>query len=163
MTVLENRYRVLMASFGDSPSGKAWRRRLGKSHEAIVNALVLNFSADLALTPKDLDQEHVGMLLRELWPGRLGDRSPCIGELPDLVLEFLLHVGVEEGVALEWEWRTAVDKCRDEFAAAMRNGDRPRFAGPKLLPHRRPAEKIGRNDPCPCGSGKKYKRCCAKN
>ncbi|MFN5406165.1 SEC-C metal-binding domain-containing protein, partial [Bradyrhizobium sp.] len=20
--------------------------------------------------------------------------------------------------------------------------------------------KIGRNDPCPCGSGKKYKRCC---
>lgn len=23
--------------------------------------------------------------------------------------------------------------------------------------------KIGRNDPCPCGSGKKYKKCCAKN
>lgn len=21
-------------------------------------------------------------------------------------------------------------------------------------------EKIGRNDPCPCGSGKKYKQCC---
>ncbi len=21
--------------------------------------------------------------------------------------------------------------------------------------------KIGRNDPCPCGSGKKYKKCCA--
>jgi uncharacterized protein len=20
--------------------------------------------------------------------------------------------------------------------------------------------KVGRNDPCPCGSGKKYKRCC---
>ncbi|ADU67880.1 YecA family protein [Pantoea sp. At-9b] len=24
------------------------------------------------------------------------------------------------------------------------------------------AEKIGRNDPCPCGSGKKYKQCCMK-
>lgn len=24
-----------------------------------------------------------------------------------------------------------------------------------------PAAKVGRNDPCPCGSGKKYKRCCA--
>jgi uncharacterized protein YchJ len=22
--------------------------------------------------------------------------------------------------------------------------------------------KVGRNDPCPCGSGKKYKRCCGK-
>ncbi len=24
-------------------------------------------------------------------------------------------------------------------------------------------QKIGRNDPCPCGSGKKYKKCCGKN
>ncbi|NLM68159.1 MAG: hypothetical protein GX180_13450, partial [Enterococcus sp.] len=23
-------------------------------------------------------------------------------------------------------------------------------------------QKIGRNDPCPCGSGKKYKRCCGR-
>ena len=23
-------------------------------------------------------------------------------------------------------------------------------------------EKVGRNDPCPCGSGKKYKQCCGK-
>jgi hypothetical protein len=27
-------------------------------------------------------------------------------------------------------------------------------------PYRRPEPKIGRNDPCPCGSGKKYKICC---
>lgn len=26
-----------------------------------------------------------------------------------------------------------------------------------------PPAKIGRNDPCPCGSGKKYKRCCGVN
>ena len=25
---------------------------------------------------------------------------------------------------------------------------------------RGPSEKLGRNDPCPCGSGKKYKKCC---
>ena len=25
------------------------------------------------------------------------------------------------------------------------------------------SKKIGRNDPCPCGSGKKYKKCCGKN
>lgn len=24
-------------------------------------------------------------------------------------------------------------------------------------------EKIGRNDPCPCGSGKKYKKCCGRD
>ena len=27
---------------------------------------------------------------------------------------------------------------------------------------RRTGEKVGRNDPCPCGSGKKYKRCCGR-
>ncbi len=27
---------------------------------------------------------------------------------------------------------------------------------------RRDTPKTGRNDPCPCGSGKKYKKCCAK-
>ncbi len=29
------------------------------------------------------------------------------------------------------------------------------------LPYWRDSPKIGRNDPCPCGSGKKYKKCCA--
>lgn len=30
-------------------------------------------------------------------------------------------------------------------------------------PYVRPNAKIGRNDPCPCGSGKKYKKCCGRN
>ena len=30
-------------------------------------------------------------------------------------------------------------------------------------PKKRADEKIGRNDPCPCGSGKKYKQCCGRN
>ncbi|RMG59373.1 MAG: preprotein translocase subunit SecA [Deltaproteobacteria bacterium] len=28
---------------------------------------------------------------------------------------------------------------------------------------RRKEKKVGRNDPCPCGSGKKYKKCCGRN
>ena len=30
-------------------------------------------------------------------------------------------------------------------------------------PISRSTPKVGRNDPCPCGSGKKYKNCCGKN
>ena len=29
-----------------------------------------------------------------------------------------------------------------------------------VAPVRRDAPKVGRNDPCPCGSGRKYKKCC---
>ena len=32
-----------------------------------------------------------------------------------------------------------------------------------IKPIRRESAKIGRNDPCPCGSGKKYKNCCGQN
>ncbi|MBQ6892711.1 MAG: SEC-C domain-containing protein [Clostridia bacterium] len=37
------------------------------------------------------------------------------------------------------------------------------FAGGKMPQKKVPVrktEKVGRNDPCPCGSGKKYKKCC---
>jgi uncharacterized protein len=37
---------------------------------------------------------------------------------------------------------------------------RARASGAAPAPARRAAPKIGRNDPCPCGSGKKYKQCC---
>jgi len=30
----------------------------------------------------------------------------------------------------------------------------------KVVPFKRHSPKVGRNDPCPCGSGKKYKKCC---
>jgi uncharacterized protein len=34
------------------------------------------------------------------------------------------------------------------------------YAGTPAPESRHKSGKIGRNDPCPCGSGKKYKRCC---
>ena len=36
-------------------------------------------------------------------------------------------------------------------------------AGPAAGPARNSEFKVGRNDPCPCGSGKKYKKCCLKD
>ncbi|MBN2417865.1 MAG: preprotein translocase subunit SecA [Deltaproteobacteria bacterium] len=38
----------------------------------------------------------------------------------------------------------------------MSHGD----AGARMEPVKREGKKVGRNDPCPCGSGKKYKKCC---
>jgi len=43
-------------------------------------------------------------------------------------------------------------------ASPVGAGERP---APKPQPVRA-APRVGRNDPCPCGSGKKYKRCCGK-
>lgn len=37
------------------------------------------------------------------------------------------------------------------------------YDGASDTPYVRGSKKIGRNDPCPCGSGKKYKQCCGRN
>jgi preprotein translocase subunit SecA len=42
-------------------------------------------------------------------------------------------------------------------AGSSQGGRAPRA---KLQPVRRAEGKVGRNEPCPCGSGKKYKKCC---
>jgi preprotein translocase subunit SecA len=47
-----------------------------------------------------------------------------------------------------------------EEAAAEGNGDLAiAEAATRKKPITRPTQKVGRNDPCPCGSGKKYKHC----
>ncbi|MGI6087744.1 MAG: preprotein translocase subunit SecA [Kiritimatiellia bacterium] len=47
---------------------------------------------------------------------------------------------------------------RDGESPALGMGRRP--ARPAPEPVMRTEPKVGRNDPCPCGSGKKYKKCC---
>lgn len=50
-----------------------------------------------------------------------------------------------------------------EIAKFSREDGRWVYAGQvveKVETYHREAPKIGRNDPCPCGSGKKYKKCC---
>jgi uncharacterized protein len=37
---------------------------------------------------------------------------------------------------------------------------RARAADDRVRTHRRAEPRVGRNDPCPCGSGKKFKKCC---
>ena len=85
----------------------------------------------------------------------------------------LSHVQVrrpEEVEALERQRREALE--REKAGAASRH-DEPSAAvdkqesvaaatppGADGRPLRRDGPKVGRNDPCPCGSGKKYKQCC---
>ena len=40
--------------------------------------------------------------------------------------------------------------------------EQSRRAEEKVATYKREEPKVGRNDPCPCGSGKKYKKCCGK-
>ena len=68
---------------------------------------------------------------------------------------------------------SSVSQAASRSAGAQLSGDaaRRQAAGGVMQRHttgqsvtvRRTSPKIGRNDPCPCGSGKKYKMCCGRN
>jgi preprotein translocase subunit SecA len=63
---------------------------------------------------------------------------------------------------------TSVDEIEEAFQRKKRRElDQARMAGSGDLQTVqqvvRGAAKVGRNDPCPCGSGKKYKKCCGAN
>ncbi|HQG30806.1 MAG TPA: YchJ family protein [Deltaproteobacteria bacterium] len=52
-----------------------------------------------------------------------------------------------------------------EMAEFVREDGRWYFNQGKIVPQKqvvRAEEKIGRNEPCPCGSGMKYKKCCGR-
>jgi preprotein translocase subunit SecA len=51
-----------------------------------------------------------------------------------------------------------IQRRQEQEYVMSRGGD-----GAAAAPVKRTGEKVGRNDPCPCGSGKKYKKCCGAN
>lgn len=62
--------------------------------------------------------------------------------------------------------RTIKEDAESSLRKDMNQFEKAGTAMAKSAPVRQPTvndEKVGRNDPCPCGSGKKYKNCCGKN
>ena len=57
------------------------------------------------------------------------------------------------------------EKVAKETSEGFEGGEQQQTKTParSTAPKNANGEKIGRNDPCPCGSGKKYKKCCGFN
>ncbi len=64
-----------------------------------------------------------------------------------------LYYNMQEAKA---KWLYDLPIWEELLTQEQRNAQRKKF----LDAHTRRVEKVGRNEPCPCGSGKKYKHCC---
>ncbi len=76
-----------------------------------------------------------------------------IGRIKEETLGILFRIQLAEPASLE-----EMQKKQDQELVFSGGESGP----PKKKPIRRANEKVGRNDPCPCGSGKKYKKCCGR-
>jgi uncharacterized protein YchJ len=80
------------------------------------------------------------------------DRLMASGYSETTAKEMIASIVVEEVYYVMKEEQTYdVEKYCEKLSKLHSN---PQFV--------RQVEKVGRNEPCPCGSGKKYKKCCGK-
>ena len=122
-----------------------------------------------------VEYKREGMkIFEEMWSG-VGDKvTDLIFKMEQVDPEFLNYLG------RRWQ----LDRARTIHESAPTSGvsAEPELAGvgggaraqqeaainaskgePKHEPMRNTGKKVGRNDPCPCGSGKKYKACCLRS
>lgn len=96
-----------------------------------------------------------------------------LGNLKTEVVKFLSHVQIQrpdEAQQIEQQRREAAEREKLAFQHAQASGLALPGAGddpaqrPEPTPQTftRDQPKVGRNEPCPCGSGKKYKQCHGK-
>ena len=68
-----------------------------------------------------------------------------------------------EAESMSQAHRQAASSMGDSARRTAASGVMQRHTQGQSVTVRRTTPKVGRNDPCPCGSGKKYKQCCGRN
>ena len=105
----------------------------------------------------DMDQMRQGIGLHAY-----AQRDPLIEykfAAYDMFEEMSNHIQ-EDTLKILYRVRIETEAKREEVQKPMfTNKDDSAVKQPK----KRAEDKVGRNDPCPCGSGKKYKQCCGRN
>jgi preprotein translocase subunit SecA len=87
--------------------------------------------------------------------------------IEDKVADTIFKVRLEPGAQTRSVWNVSHTQHDEVGQFAMTERQRAAATAPqgeqkvKQIRHEHP--RVGRNDPCPCGSGKKYKKCCGKN
>ena len=86
--------------------------------------------------------------------------------IEDHVVKFLYHAEPVEDMQLRRRGVSTTLSHPDAEGLAASHAEQERAANTPVAAPTKPSTvrrvqpKVGRNDPCPCGSGKKYKRCC---
>jgi preprotein translocase subunit SecA len=104
-----------------------------------------------------VEYKRVGMKqFDEMWDS-IGERvTDLIFRMEQLDEGFVGSTWVETS-ATHAQAETASDMAREQ-EAAIKNSQGERA----VEPIRNRGPRVGRNDPCPCGSGKKFKQCCMR-
>jgi hypothetical protein len=133
---------------------------IGKQHGTLRKPVIERLVYCLQHTAKQ-DQGLNGLIVAELVSLKAVEAMPAIrAAFTEAVLDWSV-CGDLEDVELGMGLRTQRDTPRPNYQpAATFDDDDEDESEPLVEQVIRTEPKTGRNDPCPCGSGKKYKKCC---
>jgi len=118
---------------------------------------------ELGKAPRLLEGDDVHVALGHLLPRHFAKGDALAASVPAVLAAFVDHLVETQVVLHEYEIRRALEATLPEFLEAVRTGREAHHHGTeKVAPFVHGAPKLGRNDPCSCGSGKKYKKCHGK-
>jgi preprotein translocase subunit SecA len=105
-----------------------------------------------------VEYKKEGMRTFELMWASVGERSTdLLFKMEQLDEGFVGSTWVESAaIHEEMPSQSEIAQQQQQAIGASQQSDRP------IEPIRNRGERVGRNDPCPCGSGKKFKNCCMK-
>ena len=93
--------------------------------------------------------------------------AEMLESIEDKVSDTIFKVRLEAGTQRRDVWNVSSTKHEEVNQFKMAERQRAAATAPqgerKVKQIRLDTPKVGRNDPCPCGSGRKYKKCCGKN
>ena len=115
---------------------------------------------DLGKSPRLLEEQDMAILLSELIPARLRKRDRKNYPALRILQALLDHIESTQVVPQAWELQRALETHGADFEASVRSGQLAGTRPQKQTTVTHQAKKLGRNDPCWCGSGKKFKKCC---
>ena len=150
-----------LAQFLDSPAAKTLRAPDAKGQRTLVQAFLEACYLDLGLAPKHLDGDAMEALFTRHLPARLSAKDPLAPHAAQVVEAFLDYQKGMANMPFVFEATLALHRYEVDFLKAIANPNLPRH-GRKQTTVKHVAQKLGRNDPCSCGSGKKYKQCHGK-
>ncbi len=117
---------------------------------------------DLNIAPDKLDAEQMKEIILGRMPTRIGAGRKDAERAVDVVECYYQHLKEDHKLAPPKGAKKVFTESRKKFPALLAEGKPAEGVNTAVEALRREEVKVGRNDPCPCGSGKKYKKCCGK-
>ncbi len=156
---MSKRVALDVAAFLDSPQAGALAEPGRDEVQKIVQHLVEACYDDLGKAPRFLDGQDMHQVLGHVMPSLFGRKDPLAQHVPAVLEAFFAYLTEAEVVTHEFELRQSLMDTAPEFLEAVRTGHSAHHHRPPQKPVVNKVEKTGRNDPCFCGSGVKFKKC----